>query len=476
MEPNPRAQLADDDPRRLARRLVDDLRGVSPAAFRPLGLDIGPAVEQVLFLAIRDAPATDVRRPRSRILRRAAGVAGIVRPGAQVERRDVLVVLLAGVHARLFRPVEAELGARLPGIAIGAATAGRAARHPDLRAVPTIARQAGWGEARALANVGVGARQLREASVRWVDRVGPERAAALRHTAGDALARLAVEAIRLEATVRRARPRVIVTYDEIDAWGRLICAVAAPRGIRVVDLPHAEAVDVEAIRGVTYDAMGVYGPRAARVLEAAGVRSERIAIVGPAGFDALAPAASQSADVPPRVVMAGQYRGRAMTDALRSSILASAVAAADSVDATLEVVPHPTESPSSWEPLVASLPSPPRAIRIVTGAGLHDRLPGAALLVTGWSNSVYEAVLAGVPAVTVHPAAGEPPMPFAAEGIATEVHDRDEAAAAAPRLVAEPGRSAVLARARAALADHLGPLDGHAAARSADLVARLLEG
>jgi hypothetical protein len=175
-------------------------------------------------------------------------------------------------------------------------------------------------------------------------------------------------------------------------------------------------------------------------------------------------------------VLAAQYRGRAMTDALRATILAAASAAADAVGGRLEVVPHPTEAPSSWEPLLAALPARTAPIRIVNDAGLHDRLPGAAFLVTGWSNSVYEAVLAGVPAMTVHPGRGEPPMPFAAEGIATEVHDSADAAASAPRLVVEPGRSSGLARARTALADHLGPLDGHAAARSADLVARFLAG
>jgi hypothetical protein len=299
----------------------------------------------------------------------------------------------------------------------------------------------------------------------------------MRGIAGDAITRLGIEAIRLDAAVRAARPRVLVTYDEVDAWGRLLTAIAGRHGVPVVDLPHAEAVDVDAIRGVDYAAMGTFGPRAASVLQAAGVPSERIAVVGPARFDRLVHAASAPIDRPPRVLLAAQYRGRAMTHELRSTILAAAAAAADAIGGDVELLPHPTEAAASWEPAVTARRSPAGpAIRIVSDAGLHDRLRGAALLMTGWSNSVYEAVLAGVPAITVHPDPGEPPMPFAREGISTQARSVEEAAVAATRLVRDPGRSEALARAQPSLADHLGPLDGRATARTADLVARFLDG
>jgi hypothetical protein len=471
------APLPVDGPeaRRLAGALVEDLRGAAPDALAPAGVDIGPAVEQVLFHAARgtSAPRT-VRSPTWPFLRVTRALATGLRPGPTVEASDVLVVLLAGVHARLFDPVGRALSARRPTLRLAAVTAGRAARDPSLRTLPDVAVHPGWREAAALFRAGGAGTAVSRATAGWDGALGLERAATLRRAAADAVARLAVEAIRLDATFRRARPAVAVTYDEIDAWGRLVCAVARRHDTRVVDLPHAEAVDADAIRGAAYDAMGAFGPRAARVLEAAGVPRDRVAVVGPARFDALLQAPPRPVDRPYRVLLAAQYRVREMTDALRAEILAAAVAAAGAVDGTVEIAPHPVEPATSWESLLSALPTGGPAVRVAADAGLHDLLPGAALLVTGWSNSVYEAVLAGVPAMTVHPGPGDPPMPFATEGIATQVGGTDDARATAAGLILEPGRSRALERARAALGDHLGPLDGLATIRSAELIERVL--
>ena len=125
---------------------------------------------------------------------------------------------------------------------------------------------------------------------------------------------------------------------------------------------------------------------------------------------------------------------------------------------------------SVWSPSTAHPASVD--VRIEERGGLHALLPGAALLVTGWSNSVYESILAGVPAITVHLLDGEPPMPFAAEGIAAEARSPLDAARLARELIADGTREAAITVARRALTDHLGPLDGAAAQRTAHLVAR----
>jgi hypothetical protein len=458
--------------RETARALVHDLREVVGAALGPREIDLGPAIEQVLFHAVRGGleGAADSGPPRQ--VRAVRAFVDALRPArARVQRCDVLAVLLTGVHDRLFEPVSAELARRAPDLVIATVTAGRASRDLRLSSRPSTSREPRWADLPSLLRVGFEERRARRVLSSWRRLLGEDDADTALRVAANAAARLAVEALRLDATLRAARPRVAVTYDEIDAWGRLLCAVAARRDVRVVDLPHAEAVDVEAIRGVGYDAIGAYGPRAAGVITAAGVPPKRIRVVGPARFDRLVAMATQPVDDPVRVLLAGQYRGRAMTDELRAGILAAAVAAAASVRGAVEVLPHPTEGPEAWEALVERMHAPGPAVRVVDGAGLHDRLPGAGLLVTGWSNSVYESVLAGVPAMTVHPGPGDPPMPFAREGLATEVRDATEAFTLAPRLVAEPGRSAAIERARPALVDHLGPLDGRATERSAELVA-----
>ncbi len=62
---------------------------------------------------------------------------------------------------------------------------------------------------------------------------------------------------------------------------------------------------MEGIRGAAYDAMGVFGARAASVLAAAGVSPDRIAIVGAARLDYLMSAPS----VRPTIRRASCWRG-----------------------------------------------------------------------------------------------------------------------------------------------------------------------
>ena len=110
----------------------------------------------------------------------------------------------------------------------------------------------------------------------------------------------------------------------------------------------------------------------------------------------------------------------------------------------------------------------------VTADGLHGALAEAWLLVTGWSNSVMEAAIAGIPSITVDPG-GVAPVDFAAEGLAVGAVDETSAAAAASLRAGPPAVEAV-ARAQAILLERLGPLDGRASERAARLMRFLAEG
>ncbi len=161
-----------------------------------------------------------------------------------------------------------------------------------------------------------------------------------------------------------------------------------------------------------------------------------------------------------------------MTEDVRRGVLAAAAAAARTLGGRVQVVPHPVEPARGWEEAVASVAG--RATVEVANQPLLEVLPGAGLMVTGWSNSVFEAALVGVPSVTVHLIQGSRPVSFAAEGLATEVRSSREAAQVATSLARDPGRGEAVRRARAALGEHLGPLDGQAGRRSAELVLRVL--
>jgi hypothetical protein len=115
-------------------------------------------------------------------------------------------------------------------------------------------------------------------------------------------------------------------------------------------------------------------------------------------------------------------------------------------------------------------------VRVELATDLHELLQGAWLLVTAWSQSVLDATIAGVPSITVNPTGGPDPVTFADEGLATGTHDPESAAMAAKRLLEPAARQSAIDGARAALRLRLGEVDGRAAERTAELIARVLRG
>ena len=120
--------------------------------------------------------------------------------------------------------------------------------------------------------------------------------------------------------------------------------------------------------------------------------------------------------------------------------------------------------------LIAETEPPPGVTAVQASAGLHELLGGAMLLVTAFSQSVFDAAVAGVPAIMVNPEGPPSPVPYAHEGFAIEVRGPEEASAVAARLVIPANRDAAVERAQRALADRFGVVDGKAYLRAADLV------
>jgi hypothetical protein len=220
--------------------------------------------------------------------------------------------------------------------------------------------------------------------------------------------------------------------------------------------------------------MAVYGPRGAGVLRDAGIPPKRIVEVGAPRFDALSARflGSASPVAPPRVVFAAQYLAGGMTpDALRLGYLGAIAAAERLAPSDLIVRPHPAEPPGTIAAVVAEGPRPELVrIEVEASRSLHDLLDGAWLLVTAWSNSAFEAALLGVPAIAIVPTGVVDPVRLAAEDLAVGVATPEQAADEADRLRDPAERFAVVERARAALAQHIGPPDGLASSRVAILM------
>ena len=467
--------------RELAASLVRDLAAGSPELLRLDGIELDGALEQQLFFVLRDGSVP--RRGLPGRLKRAMADAGrlLAAVGAsllwwrapRIGPRPMVAMIAAPVHAAALLQIERELQSlasetvaivrvgRAAGATLPHAVAPRLAELLHPRAIPALLRHA----------VAVRLR-LGGATAGWSRTVPPARARELRQLATVELTRIALGATALASVVRQWQPRLLVAFDEVGTWARVLPAVGRRFGIATLDLPHAEAADAVAIRGAGYDRMAVYGPRAASVLATAGIARDRIVEIGAPRFDALV--AGGAAEMPVlrrRVVFAAQYVQGAMTRELLELSFCGARAAAEALaPADLVVVPHPVEQPGLAAAIVADNQPPPGVeISIAPAGDLHAVLGGATLLVTGWSNSVLEAACLQVPAITVIPA-GVAPVDFAAEGLATAARDPAEAAVAARHLLDPAAREEAIARAQAALVDHIGPLDGRASERAARIM------
>jgi hypothetical protein len=487
----------------LAAKLVAGLASAGAgsdavAALRLDGIDLAPALEQQLFFALRDG-----RRPpagaRAVIAARLAGLAqlGVAATGALLPARPpdpgpapVVALVRERIHLDTLVLIETELRT-LTGQPIAVLRVGRAARggvrhalapplwslmnRRMLRAALAHRRQLG---------------ELRRAGASWVEAVGSaDRASDLARIAAAELARIGLGAAALASAVIAWRPSILVAFDEVGTWARILPAVATRHGIPSLDLPHAEAADADAIAGAAYDRMAVYGPRAASVLRRAGIRAGRIVEIGAPRFDALAgrsgggngadrAGAADGADEPSepatrRVVFAGQYPTDALTSEMIMSGLWSAIAAAERVaPAEVVAVPHPAE-PRGLLRGLASQVRPPNGVTLrIADGDLHHSLADAWLVVTCWSNSVLEAALLGVPAITVH-APGAAPVDFSADGLASAASGPEEAARIAAELLDPRARRRLTSRASVAVRERLGPELGHASFRAAQLIADL---
>jgi hypothetical protein len=471
--------------RAAAGDLVRDLVVRAPGAVELAGVNLASALEQQLFFALRDG--FDPRPSRTPAL----------------VRRTIELGTVAGALAVALVPKQRPDAGADPIVAI----IRQPARMSILGPIATALEELGGGSlvvvrvARAGQPGAAGPASVRLADlldphvmpgvVRYVARLGSALASARRErgstspgsnaTVLDAVAirelpRIALATAALESLVRRWQPSLVVAFDEVGTWSRIIPAVARARGVPSLNLPHAEAADAIAIAGADYDRFAVFGPRAAAVMRAAGIEADRISQIGAPHFDGLVarrplPAESVIQASPRRILVAAQYVQGMMTMAGLEACHRAALAAAAAVaPAEVIVVPHPLQPRGLIEGIVAGSADPPGVtVDVDQAQGLHALIDGAWLLVTGWSNSTFEAALRRVPSIMVDPEHVSP-VSYAAEGLAIGV-STEAAAADAARALLDPGfREATLDRATASLTEHLGPLDGRSSERAARLI------
>jgi hypothetical protein len=459
--------------RDLAAALVSRLRDSDPGALTAGPIDIGPALEQQLYFAVRDGVAepsawASVRDPltSSGLVLAAMGAALVPRPRPHVDPGGVLLVVRQPVHVRIYRPVRAALR-DLGGPPTTVARVSAAASATDVAA--TGPRIEAFLDRRAFSAL-VGGDPRYEAAWEGVDAGIP--VTALARLARRLRPRLVAAAASLLSAVSRTRPAVVATYDEVGSWGRLVAEAARSAGVPSLDLPHAEAADPIGTRGATYDRMAVFGPVASDRLRQAGIADERIVEVGAPNFDELVAAAAQRRTPDARqILVTSQYTAGTMTPEVKERTLRAAVAAAaPAAPCTVVIRPHPTEHDDLLDRIAAE-PAPDGVRVSVDRSGtLRDLLLRSWIMITGSSQTVLEAAVVGIPSISINATGGEDPVTYAAEGIALGATDAATATEQVRRMLDRGSADEQVARARTALERHIGPLDGRAAERTARLI------
>ena len=463
--------------RNRAAEIVADLRVAAGGRIEVGGVDLGPALEQQIYFALRDRriAARGVRAVLGRELVGAAALVASLRPVGRprLERGGILVIMRGVVHARAFAPVAAEIDRRGgPPATIVRVGQAAASRDPAVRTTPRIVdllrpRRA----AAAFGRRGLARHLARRAAL---DDPG------IGDVVREQLPRLAVAAAGIRSATAAASPQLLVTYDEAGSWGRLVVAEGERLGVPVLDLPHAELVNPEILLGAGFDRIAVYGSASLELAAAAGVARDRVRVVGSVRHDLLEARARHArasrASGPFRLAFAAQYPTARLTDAtLAAGLDATVQAAAGFGPAHVRIAPHPAGPAGLVERWLRSIDVPEGvAIEVTDVGGLTDALVDSDLLVTVASQSVLEAAVVGIPAVAIQPPGATYVFPYAREGIAAVAHDRDELAQIFTERLSPAGAAAAVERAREAVGHHLGPMDGRAAERSADLIGELL--
>ncbi len=486
---NPRAMDVPRHARDLAHGAVDALRVGGASALSFDGVDLSGAIEQQLFFAFRDGrPLATFTSALLAGQARSLGRTAAAMAAAAMPRRQrlpppggIVFLVRRAIHLEVVELIAARLR-DLGGPPVVALLTNGAASTPTpsnvpLRSLASLMHPSQIAILSAFELRGVADRRrllrVLEAAL------GPTEARIASDVVLDEVPRIALAAAALRSATLRLRPAVLGAFDEVGTWARILPAVGVCTGIPTIDVPHAEAADVAAICGAGYDRMAVYGPRAVRILEEAGIDPARIAVVGAPRFDPLAalPGTGGPATAPRRVVYAAQYLAGALTPQVMRTSYAAALAVAGSLaPAELLIRPHPAKPATIVEPLVRASPPPEDvSVRIETQRTLPELLTGASAMVTAWSNSVFEAVLLGVPAITVVPPGVPQVVDFAHDGLALHASSPDEAASLAERLRDPQTAAAIVERARTAAERRIGPIDGGASERVARICMEMID-
>jgi len=231
------------------------------------------------------------------------------------------------------------------------------------------------------------------------------------------------------------------------------------------------------------DAIAVTDLYSAKLLLERGVPPKKLHLTGQPRFDRfchLHETSRQLADILARrypkrirVVFATQPMAKWGEVAVEdySRYLTAVLSAATQMQERLVLLirPHPAEDDSEYRRIAAAVA--PQASEVVTDWDTQTLLAASDGLITAYSTCATEAIILDRPLLLINPFPVQQGLPYHESGVAQEIHDLAFAAAAIRETFIDGSGRHRLRRARTRfLAEFVGPVDGRAALRVADLI------
>lgn len=277
----------------------------------------------------------------------------------------------------------------------------------------------------------------------------------------------------LRAYFERVRPKVVVIGNPALMEGRVAGHLAREIGARTLTIQHGDILEgKDVVEGYDVDAFCVWGERSRDMLIRSGIEASRIHVTGAAWLEPRSTAPKPRAQRTTVLVAlsgAGHMVGRTEHERAVGALFN---AARELRDVKFVFRVHPKDDPAPYRARASALDL--SRVQVVaareTSVTMQEQLRESDVLVTIMSTSALDAMLAGVPVLTLNRPAGEHVPDYVQDGATTQA-DPDESLVASLRVLVDRGEpSWISERATSFASKFYGPLDGHAADRIAAVI------
>ena len=285
--------------------------------------------------------------------------------------------------------------------------------------------------------------------------------------------------------IKRANPDVIAMFKRGACVPAALVLAARRQGVPAVYIQHGLLSDTYRTQPSTPQTRFlVFSEYAREQIAAGGVPCDAIEIVGHPGYDGLAPKHGQQAAPQRHQVLAEGARhvlllltqpDEGLQGLPGERWIEHAFAAAAQIDGCRVIVKlHPRDTRAAAYRELAAATGADVCVVPHAEAKLPELWPICDAVVMGYSTAAFEAIILGKPVVSVNLTTDEDCYPFAETGAALAARRPEEILPALrAALTDEEARRRLAAQQDEFVARHIGPLDGRAAKRIADVIVGL---